>query len=245
MKSPSVGGLASLVSVAATKTVYTGDTLSGYTVISCLHTTDVSANTISQFWLSAAQAQGGVLNYLLPIFIARGTNASLIDGGKLSLSASIHGDELNGIPVVQRVFASLNETVTAGDFNGTVIGIPTMNPNGNLLNQRNIFTNSGNGFLTNLNRVFPGESITDGGSLPTAYAYEVWNNIWSNLSKVDIVVDIRKLLLSLVHFIVCLRIPVCRYATIVSEGSRTYADIIKRLVQRWALARLAMRPEVH
>lgn len=104
--------------------------------------------------------------------MARGSQDSLESGRRLSLSASIHGDELNGIPVVQRVFKGLAEVVASGNFNGTVIGLPTQNPNGNILNQRNFFSSSSNGFFTNLNRVFPGTSIADGGSIGEAYACE-------------------------------------------------------------------------
>ena len=193
MKSPSLGAtLSTLIAATAAKTAYTGDILHGYPVISALDVGDVPPNTISRYWISAAQAQGG-LDYFLPVFVARGTNESLETGRRLSLSASIHGDELNGIPVVQRVFAQLNETVASGDFNGTVIGIPTVNPNGNILNQRNFFSSTSNGFCYNLNRVFPGESIPEGGAIADSYAYTIWNNLWQNTSNVDIAVDLHTL----------------------------------------------------
>ena len=149
-------------------------------------------NTISRFWISAAQAQGGGIDYFIPVFVARGTNGSFHTGRKLSLSASIHGDELNGIPVVQRVFATLNETIAAGELNGTVIGMPTLNPNGNVLNQRNLFTSSSNGFWRNLNRVFPGETVGNGGGIADSYVSTIWNQLWGNTSNVDIAVDLRK-----------------------------------------------------
>jgi predicted deacylase len=172
------------------QTNFTGDVLHGYPVISALDIADVPANTISRYWISAAQAQGG-LDYFIPIFVARGTNSSLHTGRKLSISASIHGDELNGIPVVQRVFSSLGETVSSGGLNGTIIGLPTLNPNGNIHNQRNFWTSSNNGFYYNLNRLMPGVSIEEGGNLPESYDYTIWNNIWGNTSNVDIAVDLR------------------------------------------------------
>jgi hypothetical protein len=156
------------------QTNFTGDVLHGYPVISNLDIADVPANTISRYWISAAQAQGG-LDYFIPIFVARGTNSSLHTGRKLSLSASIHGDELNGIPVVQRVFASLGETVSSG----------------NIHNQRNFLTSSGNGFYYNLNRLMPGVSLEEGGTIADSYDYSIWNNVWGNTSNVDIAVDLR------------------------------------------------------
>lgn len=56
---------------------------------------------------------------LIPIMVARGTEESLHTGKKLSLSASIHGDELNPVRVVQRVFEQLKDQVAT--LNGTGI----------------------------------------------------------------------------------------------------------------------------
>ncbi|RMY71095.1 hypothetical protein D0862_14650 [Hortaea werneckii] len=193
-----------LLGTTTGQTIYTGDTLQGYPIISSLDITDVPSNTISRFWLSPAEGQGG-LPYFLPIFVARGSEESAHSGKRLSLSASIHGDELNPVAVVQKIFARLNETgqfpgssgrqhdeVSAGGFNGTIIGLPTQNPQGNLLNQRNFFTSSSNGFFTNLNRVFPGMTIEEGGGLPDAYAAAIWNDVWGNTSNVDVAVDFRR-----------------------------------------------------
>ena len=196
-----------LLGSTTSQTIYTGDTLQGYPIISSLDITDVPSNTISRFWLSPAEGQGG-LPYFLPIFVARGSEESVHSGKRLSLSASIHGDELNPVAVVQKIFARLNETgrfpgsSSSGKrdrdddegalFDGTVIGLPTQNPQGNLLNQRNFFTSSSNGFFTNLNRVFPGVTIEEGGGLPDAYAAAIWNDVWGNTTNVDVAVDFRR-----------------------------------------------------
>lgn len=71
-----------------------------------------------------------------------------------------------------------------------MIGIPTLNPIGNYLSQRNYYTSSGSGTLTNLNRVFPGEDPDEGSSGPDGHAYIVWNYLWGNTSNVDVAVDI-------------------------------------------------------
>jgi predicted deacylase len=177
---------------ACAQTSFTGDVISGYPVITSLDLNDVPSNAVTRYWLYAATGQGR-LPYYLPVFVARGSDDSLNSGRKLSLSNSIHGDELNGIPVVQRVFASLTEWVASGDFNGTVIGLPTANPNGNLHNHANFFSSSDNGFLTNLNRIFPGESLSDGGRITDNYVYNIWNGLWGNLTNVDIAVDMHTL----------------------------------------------------
>ena len=189
--------LSPILSLAFVFTVHaqtdlTGDTISGYPVITFLELSDVPSNTIQRYWLLTAVSQG-MIPYFLPVFVARGTGDSLDTGRKLSLSASIHGDELSGIPVVQRVFASLNDSVSSGTFNGTVIGLPTVNPNGNQHNQRNFYSSADSGFLTNLNRVFPGEDPAEGSFIADSYAYVIWNNLWGNTSNVDIAVDLHTL----------------------------------------------------
>ncbi len=176
--------------LAGAQTNFTGDTISGYPVITSLDISTAPANAITRYWFLAAEAQGGI-PYFLPVFVARGTNESLSSGRRLSLSASIHGDELNGIRAMQSVFGQLNEVVSAGSFNGTIIGVPTMNPNGNQHNQRHFYSSSNSGILTNLNRVFPGQDPLDGAAISSAYAFAIWNNLWGNTSNIDVAVDLR------------------------------------------------------
>ena len=55
----------------------------------------------------------------IPLLIGRGIK----EGPVLGLTAAVHGNELNGIPVIQRLFESIkDETIS-----GTVIGIPVVN----------------------------------------------------------------------------------------------------------------------
>lgn len=101
-------------SVAATD--FTGDVLNGVPVISYLDLRDVPAQTVSRYYLRVGELNGGSPLHV-PVFVARGTPESLETGKKLSLSAAIHGDELNGVRVVQRIFAQLERQVST--LNGT------------------------------------------------------------------------------------------------------------------------------
>jgi hypothetical protein len=94
----------------------TGDVLNGVPVIHDLDVTTLPPQTISHFYLRVGELNGG-LPVHIPVMVARGTKESLESGTKLSLSAAIHGDELNPVRVVQRVFAQLKDTV--GTLNGT------------------------------------------------------------------------------------------------------------------------------
>lgn len=59
-----------------------------------------------------------------------------------------------------------------------------------------VFSSSGNGFYTNLNRIFPGVDPTDPtlvASLPEGYVYRIWTDLWGNTTNVDIAVDLHTL----------------------------------------------------
>ncbi|KAL6706057.1 hypothetical protein ACN47E_006159 [Coniothyrium glycines] len=172
-------------SVAAVN--FTGDVLNGVPVIHDLNLADVPPQAVTKYYLRAGEINGGHPVHI-PVMVARGPAGTLETGKKLSLSAAIHGDELNPVRVVQRIFEQLQGQVAT--LNGTVIGLPTINPMGIYLNQRNYFTASASGSLTNVNRVFPGTAATDGGSGPQLLAYNIWNYVWGNTSQVDVGLDL-------------------------------------------------------
>lgn len=122
--------------LALAKTILNGDIVDGVPVITSLDLTDVPNNAITRYQFLAGEAQG-TIKYYIPVFVARGSNESLHTGRRLSLSSTVHGDEYSGVRVVQNVFAQLEAVVKGGKFNGTVIGIPTINVNGIMHNQRN------------------------------------------------------------------------------------------------------------
>lgn len=178
-----------LISASVLATNQTGF-LDGIPVITSLNFADTPENAVTRYWFLAGVAQG-TIPYYIPVFVARGSNDTADKGKTLSLSSTVHGDELTGIRVVQTVFAELGDYISKGGIlNGTVIGIPTVNVNGIEHNQRNFYSSAENGFLTNLNRVFPGKP--PGNSFPNSYAYSIWNNLWNNATQIDVAVDLRK-----------------------------------------------------
>ena len=127
---------------AFAKTISNGDIVDGVPVITSLDLTDVPSNAITRYQFLAGEAQG-TIKYYIPVFVARGSNESLHTGRRLSLSSTVHGDEYSGVRVVQKVFAQLEDVVKGGKFNGTMIGIPTINVNGIMHNQRNCTSKKG------------------------------------------------------------------------------------------------------
>jgi len=110
--------LATLAVCASTisATNFTGDILNGVPVIRNLDLADVPPQSIQRYYLRVGELNGGHPVHI-PVMVARGTPESLATGKKLSLSAAIHGDELNGVRVVQRIFAQLESQVAT--LNGT------------------------------------------------------------------------------------------------------------------------------
>ncbi|MEZ4319898.1 MAG: succinylglutamate desuccinylase/aspartoacylase family protein [Myxococcota bacterium] len=83
----------------------------------------------------------------LPIVVARGSE----EGPVLGLTAALHGNELNGIPIIHRVFAELDAPGQGSlALKGTVVGVPGVNVPGMLLEQR-VFNDG-----EDPNRLFPG-----------------------------------------------------------------------------------------
>jgi len=80
----------------------------------------------------------------IPLLIARGKE----DGPIVGLTAALHGNELNGIPVIQRLFKELN----VDELRGTIVGVLVANVPALLLEQRRFVDD------VDLNRIAPGRS---------------------------------------------------------------------------------------
>ncbi len=79
----------------------------------------------------------------IPIFLARGKT----DGPTLGITAALHGNELNGIRVIQKLFKYLN----IDNLKGNVVGVLIVNVPGLLMQQR-VFNDN-----NDLNRIAPGK----------------------------------------------------------------------------------------
>jgi predicted deacylase len=81
---------------------------------------------------------------VVPVMILKGN----MQGKVLGITAAIHGNELNGIPVIQKLLANIDPV----DLTGTIIAIPGMNSLGILNDDRSFLDEE------DLNRVFPGKA---------------------------------------------------------------------------------------
>ena len=128
-------------------------------VIQTLDVEDVPRGTISRYWLHLVTDGMGV-PVRVPIIVARGPK----DGKVLGLTAAIHGNELNGIPVIQRLFGEINVM----ELTGTIVGVPVVNiPS--LVRKKRRFIDG-----TDLNHIMPGNPD---GNVSQVYAWRIVERI--------------------------------------------------------------------
>jgi len=129
----------------------------------------VPKGAISRFWLHLV-TDGLGTPVSLPILVARGTT----DGPILGLTAAVHGNELNGIPVIQRIFKEID----IHHLRGTIVGIPVVNiPS--LLRKKRRFLDG-----TDLNHIMPGK---EDGNVSQVY---VWRFIHQVVRQFDYLMDL-------------------------------------------------------
>lgn len=106
----------------------------------------------------------------IPVMVARGRR----EGPVLGLTAAVHGNELNGIPVIHEVFRQLD----LHQLKGTVVAAVVVNVPGFRLHQRPLDQG------TDLNTAFPGRAK---GNEPQVYAHRVLHRL---IKPMDRLVDL-------------------------------------------------------
>ncbi|HMQ46561.1 MAG TPA: succinylglutamate desuccinylase/aspartoacylase family protein [Saprospiraceae bacterium] len=138
-------------------------------VIKKLEVEEVEKGQVSKFFLHIISDGMGLPVYV-PIMVARGVQ----DGPILGLTAAVHGNELNGVSVIQRLFRDIDPLA----LRGTIVGVPVVNIPGFLQMQRPF--NDGN----DLNRIMPGR---EDGNSAEVYAHRLVTKI---LYQFDYLIDL-------------------------------------------------------
>jgi len=120
---------------------------------------DCPPGTMTRYWVHVVSS-GTAQPILVPVMVAKGHEP----GPVLGITAAVHGNELNGLPVVQRIFANLK----IEQIRGTLVGVPVINVPGFLMNQR--YFNDG----SDLNRLMPGRAD---GNVSQIYAHRIIKKI--------------------------------------------------------------------
>ena len=127
--------------------------------IKCFDINDIPAGTIQRFYLHIV-SDGMGMPILIPLIIAKGAKS----GKTLGLTAAVHGNELNGIPVIQRLFKEID----IQKLKGNIIGVPVVNVP-SLVRRTRRFLNG-----KDLNHLMPGEKD---GDVSQVYAWRLIDRI--------------------------------------------------------------------
>lgn len=114
---------------------------------------DTERGTRKHYWLKII-SDGFSNPICIPVIVMRGEK----DGPTLGVTAAVHGNELNGISVIQRLF---NE-VSADELSGTIVGVPVVNVPAFVRKRRRF--NDG----VDINHIMPGK---EHGSISQVYTY--------------------------------------------------------------------------
>ncbi|MFC4723041.1 succinylglutamate desuccinylase/aspartoacylase family protein [Geojedonia litorea] len=127
--------------------------------LSSLKELNLTSSGVHHFWLNMGTNTFGQ-PILVPIIVVQGNEV----GPTLGITAAIHGNELNGIPIIHQLAAALD----ANRLKGRVIAIPGINTLSIELNQRKFVDDE------DVNRSFPGKS---NGSESEQYAHKIKERI--------------------------------------------------------------------
>ncbi len=141
----------------------------GTQVVRKLELSAIPPGSRQRYWLNLVRDGVGSPIYL-PVIVLKGA----ADGPVLGLTAAVHGDELNGIPVIQRLFRE----VDPGRLSGTLVGVPVVNIPSLHRKQRRFIDD------VDLNDIMPGKKD---GNVSEVYAHRFVHRIIRHL---DYLVDL-------------------------------------------------------
>ena len=144
-------------------------------------------NTVSKISVTISRSALGAVD--VPVFVYRSRNP----GPVIGITSAIHGNEVNGVAVIQKLFASIEQEhsssaegmIADGCGNlridcGTIVAVPVVNVPGFLASIRCFDDES----KQDLNRLMPGKID---GAAPQQYAYHIFNKI---VTKFDYLIDL-------------------------------------------------------
>ncbi|KAG9301525.1 hypothetical protein G9A89_008377 [Geosiphon pyriformis] len=120
---------------------------------------------VSYLWVELAE-DGMNLPIKVPVIVAKGVKPGPVVG----LTAALHGNELNGIPLIHRL---ISQELNPGNLHGIVVACPVANVPGYLAGRRT-FSDG-----TDLNRVMPGKP---NGTESQTYAFNLIDRIVSKFT---------------------------------------------------------------
>ena len=137
--------------------------------VDCLDLESLPTGQISRLQVEVGEDALG-RSLALPVLIARGERPGPVFG----LTAAVHGNELNGIPVILRLFEQLNPR----NLRGTLVAVVVVNLPGFLRRQRNFSDGR------DLNHLWPGRRV---GHPAQVFAHRVMDRV---IRRLDYLCDL-------------------------------------------------------
>lgn len=158
------------------QTVYTGDKVDGAAVIDKLDVADLPSGQVTKLYFRVTDTSIGQ-GWYVPVIVVKGAKP----GPRLLITAGIHGDELNGISVLQHLAQSIDPKI----LSGTLVAVPGLNTPGLLHSTRGFTADEIGTNGDNLNRAMPGN--TEGGPA-SRYAGRLWHQLF--IGNADFAIDL-------------------------------------------------------
>jgi hypothetical protein len=128
-------------------------------VVKDLELEKILPGSVRRFWLQLV-SDGMGQPICIPVIIAKGAKS----GPVLGLTAAVHGNELNGIPIIQRMLKEIDPT----KLRGTVVGVPVVNNPSYFRRERRFIDGR------DLNHIMPGKAD---GNVSEVYAYRFFQRV--------------------------------------------------------------------
>lgn len=157
-------------------TTYNGDIVNGIPVITSLNIYDLELGKSYRFMFEGSSMNTGQ-HWYVPIIVLRGVT----NGKSLLINTGIHGDEINGVRVIQKLIPE----VDLPKLSGTIIAVLQASPNSLSQISKNWSITTDGGDFENMNRIFPGREHGDSAE---NHAYRLWHKLW--LGNVDYMIDL-------------------------------------------------------
>ncbi|MDD3265729.1 MAG: succinylglutamate desuccinylase/aspartoacylase family protein [Burkholderiales bacterium] len=157
-------------------TTYNGDIINGTPVITSLNIQDLELNKSYRFMFEGSSMNIGQ-HWYVPVVVLRGSN----EGKSILINTGIHGDEINGVRVIQKLISEIDTS----KLTGTIIAVLQASPNSLAQISKNWSLATDGGDFENMNRAFPGK---ESGNSAENHAYRLWNKLW--LGNVDYMIDL-------------------------------------------------------
>jgi predicted deacylase len=145
------------------------DTNKNIPVIEKFNLEDTPRGSRKHYWLKII-SDGFANPICIPLMVMRGIK----DGPVLAVTAAVHGNELNGISVIQRLFSEVSDE----ELCGTIVAVPVVNVPAFIRKKRRF--NDG----VDINHIMPGKA---NGNVSQVYAYRFMERF---IKQIDYLLDL-------------------------------------------------------